>query len=118
MGSAFGIPMIATRDDVVVSTLGLLGVEGPFAEYAPLLLDSASKITHPVLYLMQLEDELFGRDGYLELFDAIASDDKRLHANPGLHPSVPQEEILFTFEFMKNHIQGTVPTGTMGPVAS
>lgn len=117
MGSAFGIPMIAERDDVMVSTIGLLGTSGPFDDLRPLLLASAAKITHPVLYLMQLEDELFGRHGYLELFDALASDDKRLHANPGLHPHVPQEEILFAFEFMKNHIEGTAPKGTMAPIA-
>ena len=54
---------------------------------------------------MQREDEFLDRDGYLELFDAIASDDKRLHANPGLH-EVPPEELIFSFEFMKSHIEG------------
>jgi len=117
MGSAFGIPMIAERDDVVVSTLGLLGVEGLFGDTKHELLDSAAKITHPVLFLMQLEDELFGRDGCLELFDALASDNKRLHANPGLHPMVPNEEILFAFEFLQAHIQGTAPSGVMAPLA-
>lgn len=117
MGSGFGIPMIAERDDVIVSTLGLLGTDGPFGGESSLLLDSASKITHPVLYLVQLEDELFGREGCLEIFDAIASDNKRLHANPGLHPAVPREEVEFAFEFMKNHILGTAPVGTMGSIA-
>ena len=32
---------------------------------------------------MQFEDELFPRDGYLQLFDALGSTDKRLHAHPG-----------------------------------
>lgn len=117
MGSGFGMPMIAERDDVLVSTIGLVGVTGPFEDLRSRLLEAAAKITHPVLFLMQLEDELFPRDGYFELFDALASDNKRLHANPGLHPHVPQEEILFTFQFMKDHIQGTAPQGTMAPVA-
>lgn len=117
MGSGYGIPMLAERDDVIVSTLGLLGTRGPFGDNGPLLLESAAKITHPVLYLMQLEDELFDRAGYLELFDALASDDKRIHANPGLHPQVPQEEILFAFEFMRKHIEGVAPRGTMAAVA-
>ena len=49
---------------------------------------------------MQPEDELFPRDGHLELFDALASDDKRMHADPGLHAQVPGEEIDFSFEFL------------------
>lgn len=117
MGSAYGIPLLAERDDVMVATIGLLGTSGPFEDLEPLLLASAAKITHPVLYLMQLEDELFSRNGYLKLFDALASTDKRLHANPGLHPHVPQEEILFAFDFMRNHIQGVAPQGTMAPIA-
>ena len=53
---------------------------------------------------MQPEDELFPRDGHLELFDALASDDKRMHADPGLHPQVPGEEIDFSFEFLGQHL--------------
>ena len=53
---------------------------------------------------MQLEDELFSREGYLELFDAFASEDKRIHANPGLHPEVPTEEMRFAFDFMQAHL--------------
>ena len=59
------------------------------------------------MFLMQMEDELFERQGYLELFDAMASDDKPLHANPGLHPEVPTEEINFSFDFMIAHLSGS-----------
>ena len=61
----------------------------------------AARIRCPVLFLMQLEDELFPRDGYLAVFDALASDDKRIHANPGLHPAVPAEEIATSFAFIE-----------------
>lgn len=56
---------------------------------------------------MQLEDELFNRQGCLDVFGAFASKDKRLHANPDLHPEVPNEEIDFTVDFMLSHINGT-----------
>jgi pimeloyl-ACP methyl ester carboxylesterase len=85
MGSIFGIPFVASRSDVVVSC--------------------------PVLYLMQMEDELFNRDGYLRVFDALATKDKRLHANPGLHPEVPDEEVLFAFQFMRDVIEGHYDPG-------
>ena len=68
------------------------------------MLADAAAIHCPVLFLMQLEDELFPRDGYLELFDALGSDDKRIHANPGLHPEVPGEEIDFAFGFLGRHL--------------
>lgn len=97
MGSIFGIPFIAQRDDISVAVLGLLGTTGAVEHLRDNLLATASEVTCPLLYLMQLEDELFDRMGYLELFDALGSNDKRLHANPGLHPDITREEVNATF---------------------
>ncbi len=68
------------------------------------LLKDAEQITHPTTFLMQLEDELFDRNGYLALFDSIQSDNKKIHANPGLHPDVPKEEIDYSIEFLVKHL--------------
>jgi hypothetical protein len=105
MGSIFGFPMIASRDDVIVAVLGLFGVQDSFP-HGDESIEAAAKITCPVLYLMQLEDEIFSREGYLEAFDALATQDKRIHANPGLHPEVPAEEMEFAFDFLLRHIEG------------
>ena len=70
------------------------------------LLKDAKQITHPTTFLMQLEDELFDRNGYLALFDAIRSDNKNIHANPGLHPDVPKEEIDYSIKFLAKHLTG------------
>lgn len=104
MGSIFGIPTLAELTEVKVAVLGLLGTTRAGRPFADRVLRDAAAIHCPVLYLMQLEDELFPREGYLELFDALASDDKRVHANPGLHPEVPGEEIDFSFEFLSRHL--------------
>ena len=104
MGSIFGIPTLARLADVKVAVLGLLGTTRAGRPFAERVLADAGAIHCPVLFLMQLEDELFPRDGYLELFDALASADKRLHANPGLHPQVPGEEIDFAFDFLNGHL--------------
>lgn len=101
MGSLFGLPLVAARPDVSVATLGLLGSTGYFGAFGSRLLADAGRVRCPTLYLMQLQDELFDRDGYLALFDALATRDKRLHANPGLHAAVPAEEIAFAFDFMQ-----------------
>ena len=109
MGSIYGIPLLASRNDVEVATLGLLGSQGAAAHLGQRLLADAARIHCPVLFLMQLEDELFGRDGCLALFDAFGSADKRLHANPGLHPAVPQEEIDFAFSFLRERLEAQAP---------
>jgi hypothetical protein len=66
---------------------------------------------------MQLEDELFDRAGYLAIFDALASDDKRLHANPGLHPAVPYEELDASVDFLRAHLEGRAERRIIDPFA-
>lgn len=99
MGSIFGIPLVAARSDVTVAALGLVGVSGQFP-HGKRILEDATDIHCPTLFLMQLEDELFDREGYLNVFDAFSAKDKRLHANPGLHAEVPMEEVDYAFNFM------------------
>ena len=104
MGSMFGIPLLAALPETRAAVLGLLGAANVGRPFAARVLADAARIDCPVLFLMQLEDELFPRDGYLALFDAFASDDKRIHANPGLHPQVPAEEIAFAFNFLQRYL--------------
>ena len=111
MGSIFGIPAVAALGNVDVAVLGLLGTTKAGRPFSERLLADARRIDCPVAFLMQLEDELFPRDGYLELFDALSSRDKRLHANPGLHPEVPSEEIDFCYEFLRAGLTGGSPDG-------
>lgn len=103
MGSMFGIPLLATLPETKAAVLGLLGTANVGRSFVARVLADAARISCPVLFLMQLEDELFPRDGYLSLFDALGSDDKRMHANPGLHPQVPAEEIELAFNFLRRH---------------
>jgi hypothetical protein len=60
-----------------------------------------------VLFLVQWDDELFRRDRVLDLFDAIGSPDKRLHANPGLHQHVPAEEFDASEAFLARTLAPT-----------
>jgi len=117
MGTIFGLPLLASGLEFAASAIGLCGASGAARGIADRLLADAETVRHPVLYLMQLEDELFDREGYLRLFDAIASVDKRLHANPGLHPEVPAEEVDFVFEFLSRRLTGTVERRIVNPLA-
>ncbi len=105
MGTIYGAPFVAAEPRVQVAVLGLMGIVGP-AHYVPTITEAAAAISCPVLFLMQLEDELFNREQYLALFDALASADKRLHANPGLHPQVPVEELHHSVAFLLRHLRG------------
>jgi len=117
MGTMFGVPLLGSELEFAASVIGLCGSSGAASGIAGRLLSDARTIHHPVLFLMQLEDELFDRAGYLELFDALASEDKRLHANPGLHPQVPAEEVDFAFAFLAARLRGAVPRRITNPLA-
>lgn len=121
MGSIFGIPTLASAAarniPVRASVLGLAGTSGAVGFLGERLARDAASVTHPVLFLMQLEDELFDREGYLALFDAIGSDDKRLHANPGLHPEIPSEEVDAAFAFLAARLTEDVPRDVTNPLA-
>ncbi len=109
MGTIYGAPTVAAEPRIKAAVLGLMGISGP-SHYRPLVEAAAKSIQCPVLFIMQLEDELFTRAEQLALFDALGNEDKRLHANPGLHPDVPPEELRHSREFLMTHL-----TGTPGP---
>ena len=121
MGTIFGIPTLAAAAARNIpfraSVLGLAGTTGAVSFLGERLAQDAAAISHPVLYLMQLEDELFDRAGYLALFDAIGSTDKRLHANPGLHPEIPSEEVDAAFAFLSARLTEDVPRDVTNPLA-
>jgi dienelactone hydrolase len=112
MGARYGLPTAAalgTRLRCLV--LGKFGVqEGPLMPAglcAPgLTLSAARAITAPVLCHVQWDDALFPRDGQFELFDAFASQEKRLHARTGPHDQTrPDDEALWQ-EFLSRHTKG------------
>jgi dienelactone hydrolase len=88
MGTILGLPFVAAEPRVQVAVLGLMGLTGP--SRARIEAD-APRITCPVLFLVQWDDELFDRSTAFELFDSLGSKDKRLHAAPGSHGEVPDE---------------------------
>ncbi len=108
MGTIFGVPLVAARQDIEVAVLGLMGTVGPTERYKEEIRQAAANIHCPLLFLMQLDDELFARDRCLDLFDRFTSADKRLHANPGGHPEVPMEELEQSIAFIGARLVGSV----------
>ncbi len=101
MGTILGVSVVAAEPAVAVAVLGLWGVAGPGSER---LATDAAAISCPVMFLVQWDDELCPRRYQFELFDALGTADKRLHANPGAHSAVPAEQFLASARFLADHL--------------
>jgi dienelactone hydrolase len=110
MGAGLGIPLVAAEPRITAAVFGLAGREG--------LAETAARITVPVQFLVQWDDEFIARESSLALFDAFGSADKTLHANRGRHADLPRAEMDCAVHFFARHL-GTAPdTATAAPGAA
>jgi dienelactone hydrolase len=96
MGCGLGVPFIAAEPRVRAAVLGLLGSPG--------LAGTAARITVPVQFLVQWDDEQVPRAQSLALFDAFGSAEKTLHANPGQHADLPRFETGSALRFFARQL--------------
>lgn len=104
MGTFYGLPFLACEDRVRAAVLGLWGSVGTSPATWAELASAASAVRCPLLFLAQLEDQLFAPAGVLELFTLLASDDKRMHVNVGAHGAVPADEQAGAVKFLVDHL--------------
>jgi dienelactone hydrolase len=103
MGTMLGLPFVAADRRIKAAALGACGFTGPSAIRGGIgdrHRADAAKIACPVLFMVQWDDEIFARDGALEMFDAIGSADKRMHVHPGRHSDFPAEAADASREFL------------------
>jgi dienelactone hydrolase len=96
LGTAIGLPLVAAEPKITAAVLGLMGHETLAAD--------AARLTVPVEFLLQWDDEIVPRESGLALFDAIGSTRKTLHANPGAHIDVPDFEADSCERFFARHL--------------
>ena len=95
-GGEIGIRLIAAEPRITAAVLGLIGNDW--------LAGIAARITVPVEFVLQWDDEGHPRDSVMKLFDALGSAEKTLHANPGAHQEVPSFEIDSSVRFFARHL--------------
>ncbi|MER5704731.1 alpha/beta fold hydrolase [Micromonospora sp. NPDC002296] len=96
LGCGLGVPFVAAETRVRAAVLGLGGALASAG--------AAARITVPVRYLLQWDDERVPRAQGLALFDAFVSAEKTLHANPGRHGEIPAFELDSTLRFFARHL--------------
>ena len=102
MGTMMGLPVTASDSRIRVALLGLMGTWGPNGDDLKRL---APDVLCPVRFLLQWDDEIVPRNTCLELYDALGSEKKTLHANPGIHTAVPQTEISGSVEYLDRYLK-------------
>jgi dienelactone hydrolase len=105
LGCGLGVPFVAAEPRVRAAVLGLGG--------ALASAEAAARITVPVELLVQWDDERIPRAQGLALFDALASAEKTLHANPGKHAELPSSETDSSLRFFARHL-GRETSAVMG----
>jgi len=77
------------------------------------MFEEARRVTIPLLVLLQWDDEGNDRQASLDLFDALGSTEKTLHANMGGHTGVPQFEGDAGSQFFARHLRVARPAAQM-----
>ncbi|MFC0599389.1 alpha/beta hydrolase [Streptomyces palmae] len=100
LGTAIGVPLVAAEPRITAAVFGL--------HWPDALVEMAKRITVPIEFGLQWDDERIPREASLALFDAFASTEKTLHANAGRHFDLPRFEFDSAARFFARHLGRTV----------
>jgi dienelactone hydrolase len=97
LGTMIGVPFVAEEPRITAAVLGLAGLRTDFES-------TAAKITCPVQFVFQWDDEVATREAGIALFDAFGSKEKTMHINPGGHVEIPVFEREAWEAFFVRHL--------------
>lgn len=98
LGTAIGVPLVAEEPLVRAAVFGLF--------WPSTLAEAARRITVPIEFDLQWDDEQIPREDGLALFEAFASAQKSLHVNSGKHMELPRFEAASAVLFFERHLRG------------
>lgn len=103
MGSGLGIPLLTSEPRLRAAVLGLMHPNWPAPPGERIRAD-AGRITCPVLFIINWDDQRAPRSQAFELYELLGSTDKRLHAYPGDHGELPGEALETSADFLGRYL--------------
>lgn len=100
MGTAIGVPFVASEPRIRCAVFGLAGLRPGASEFA----EAAKRIEIPVQFVFQWDDAVAAREHGIALFEAFSSKDKAMHIHPGGHLEIPTYERHAWLEFYVRHL--------------
>lgn len=102
MGTAYGLPFVAAEPRVRCAVLGMWGTSRVNSQR---LVDDARRISIPVVFQRKLQDEFFTPEGQVEVYEALASGDKRLAEYEGGHVDPSGAQLADSIDFLVRHLK-------------
>lgn len=102
MGTAYGLPFIAAEPRIRAAVLGMWGTS---RVNTGRLVEDARRVAIPVLFQQKKDDEFFTPEGQVEIYEALASREKRLAVYEGGHTDPAGAQLADLIEFLANALQ-------------
>jgi dienelactone hydrolase len=102
MGTAYGLPLAAADSRIKVALLGMWGTNFVNSQR---LADDAPKVRCPVLFQQKWDDQFFTREGQIDLFDRLGSEEKWLKVYMGAHVPVTGEQLADVEDFLSRRLK-------------
>lgn len=100
MGTAIGVPFVASEPRIRCAVFGLAGLRPGADDFSK----AAARIRIPIEFVFQWDDAVAAREHGIALFDAFGSTEKTMHINPGGHMEIPDFERGAWSAFLERHL--------------